>query len=157
MVRPALLLAAVVMTTSPASAGPVFDRLSGQGACFARVYLADHLRRNPAQRVRRIQLRRDRTAPAAENTRARFTVAVGFRTVDAPDLFSTLAICTTRGAVADCLGEGDTGAFRLSLQGEALRVEVERLEVEGSGADLAASDDRVFLVPPAAPNQCQGF
>ena len=148
----------VALLNSTAHAGPVFDRLSGShpltDQCFARFYDAAHLERHPRQRVTRFQLRRDRSSPV--NTRARFTVAVGFRTTDGPDLFTVHGICTTRGSIAECGGEGDTGRFRLKLIGANLSVEIDRLELEDSGADLAESDDRTFLLRPAPAGECQG-
>ena len=143
--------AAGALSTS-ALAGPMFDRVSA--SCFARSYGAEHLARSPAQRVTTISLTRDRTAPAAENSRQRFTVAIRFRTRDSRERFELNGICTTAGAGAHCLGEGDTGEFRLSLQGELIRMEVVRLEVEGLGGDLTQSDDRVFLIPAAQPGAC---
>ena len=157
-----LLMAALAATllASPVQAGPVFDRLSGShqltDQCFARFYNAAHLERHPRQRVTRFQLRRERGGPANANNRARFTVAVGFRTTEGPDLFTVHGICTTRGPIAECGGEGDAGRFRLVLVGANLRVEIDRLELEGSGADLVRSDDRTFLLRPAPAGECQG-
>jgi len=151
-----LILAIFVPST--VHAGAVFDRLSGSEAradlCFARFYNADHLKRHPRQRVTRFQLRRERSGP--ENNPTRFTVAIGFRTTGGPELFEVHGICTTRGAIAECAGEGDAGRFRLALDRASLRVEIDRLEVEGSGADLAESDDRIFLLRPEQLQQCQG-
>ncbi|AVO45666.1 hypothetical protein C6569_11645 [Phreatobacter cathodiphilus] len=148
-------------TATGAEAGPVFERLSGRAAagdpCFARAYDADHLRRNPRQKVVRIHLARERVDVADENNPQRFTVRIGFRLRVDRDSYETNAVCTGDGPAADCTGEGDTGAFRLALAGEALRIEVERLEVEGargSSPDLAVSDDRVFLLRPAAASAC---
>lgn len=156
--RMAMILGAVLAATA-AEAGPVFDRLTGRGAdpCFARAYDADHLRRNPRQTVVRFHLVRERVEVADENRPQRFTVRLGFRLRNDRDSYETNAICSGDGMAADCAGEGDTGAFRLVLAGEALRVEVERLEVEGgrgSSPDLAVSDDRVFLLRPAAASAC---
>jgi hypothetical protein len=158
--RTAMILGMVLAATG-AEAGPVFERLTGGRAggdpCFARTYDADHLRRNPQQRVVRIHLVRERVEVAEENNPQRFTVRIGFRLRADRDSYETNAVCTGDGKAADCAGEGDTGAFRLVLAGEAVRVEVERLEVEGargSSPDLAASDDRVFLLRPAAASAC---
>lgn len=151
---------ASAMCVSIAQAQSVFDRLSGsdrQGdQCFARFYNAAHLKAHPRQRVRRFQLRRDRSGPDSVNNPARFTVSIGFRTTDGPDLFGVHGICTSRGSIAECGGEGDSGSFRLSLVGQNLRVEIKRLELEDSGADLAESDDRVFVLPPVGAEECQG-
>jgi hypothetical protein len=157
--RTAMILAMALATTG-AGAGPVFDRLTGTAGgdpCFARVYDADHLRRNPRQKVVRIHLARERVEVAEENGPQRFTVRIGFRLRADRDSYETHAVCTGGGTAADCTGEGDTGAFRIILAGEVLRIEVERLEVEGArGAspDLARSDDRVFLLRPAAAAAC---
>lgn len=148
--------------STTAFAGPVFDRLSGPAAdrdpCFARAYDADHLRRNPDQRVERISLKRQRVEVPAENNARVFSVKLAFHLRGGDDAYDVVGICRTRGQRADCTGEGDTGAFRLSLSGEGLRLEVDgRLEVEGergSSPDLARSDDRVFLLRPAQPAAC---
>lgn len=159
--RAALIIGMALAATGVAEAGPVFDRLTGSSVrtdpCFARAYDADHLARNPRQRVVRFHLVRARVDVADENRPQRFTVRVGFRLRNDRDVYETNAICTGNGTLADCSGEGDTGVFRLILAGEALRVEVERLEVEGgrgSSPDLARSDDRVFLLRPAAAAAC---
>ncbi|MGQ3355215.1 MAG: hypothetical protein ACT6XY_15035 [Phreatobacter sp.] len=158
--RTAMILGMVLAATG-AEAGPVFDRLTGGRAggdpCFARVYDADHLRNNPRQKVVRFHLVRERVEVAEENNRQRFTVRLGFRLRADRDTYETNAVCTGGGMAADCSGEGDTGAFRIVLAGEGLRVEVERLEVEGgrgSSPDLARSDDRVFLLRPVAASAC---
>jgi hypothetical protein len=149
----------VTMLTSAARAGPVFDRLSGSSQrgdlCFVRNYDAEHLEQHPNQRVTRFQLRRDRGGPDNVNNPLRFTVAIGFSTKHRAARFGAHGICTTRGAIAECGGEGDTGRFRVSLLGQSLRIEVIRLELEGSGADLAKTDDRVFLLQPARPEECK--
>ena len=150
----------VTILTSVAQAGPVFEALSGSSLradqCFVRYYDAAHLERHPRQRVTRFQLRRDRGGPDDSNNPLRFTVAIGFRIKDGPERFGAHGICTTRGPIVECGGEGDSGSFRIALVGQNLRVEVKRLELEGSGADLAESDDRVFLLLPTRPEECQG-
>lgn len=154
-------LALVLLWSSTASAGPVFDRLSGPGAgsdpCLARDYDAAHLRRNPRQKVTHFHMMRERVDVADENGPRRFTVRVGFRLRGVRDFYATNAICTTAGDAADCTGEGDTGAFRITLSGEGVRLVLERLEAEGSrggSPDLARSDDRVFLLQPARAGAC---
>ncbi len=159
--RAALIIGMALTASGVAEAGPVFDRLTGSSArtdpCFARAYDGEHLRRNPQQRVVRIHLSRARVEVAEENRPQRFTVRVAFRLRNDRDVYETNAICTGGGTLAECAGEGDTGVFRLILAGEALRLEVERLEVEGgrgSSPDLARSDDRVFLLRPASAAAC---
>lgn len=156
-----LAMAALAAFLVPAAAGaePIFDRLTGHGEdpCFARAYDAAHLARHPRQRVTHIHLARERVEVADENRRDRFTVRIGFRLRGDSDRYATLAVCTPTGRGADCLGEGDSGEFTLSLSGEALRIDVGRLEVEGergSSPDLAAGDDRVFLMREAPGAAC---
>jgi hypothetical protein len=153
-------LAAAGLAT-PALAQSLFDRVSGPGAgsdpCFARSYDAEHLRRNPRQRVAAIHLVRERVEVASENGPRRFTVRVGFRLRSGAETFSTLAICTPAADGAACAGEGDTGSFRIAPAGEGLRLTIARLEVEGengSSPDLARSDDRVFALRPARAGAC---
>lgn len=154
-------LALVVLWSPAAGAGSVFDRLSGASPggdpCFARAYDAAHLRRNPRQKVTHFHMVRERVDVADENGPQRFTVRVGFRLRNDRDLYATNAICTTAGDAADCTGEGDTGAFRITLSGEGVRLVLERLEAEGSrggSPDLARSDDRVFLLQPVRAGAC---
>ena len=143
-----------------AQAGPVFERLSGPSQladrCFVRYYDAAHLERHPRQRVNRFHLRRDRSGPDDVNNSLRFTVAIEFRIKERRQRFESRGICVTRGSIAECGGEGDTGSFHIALVGKNLRVELKRLELEGSGADLAESDDRVFLLLATRPQECQG-
>lgn len=164
--NPRIAFAAAVLGLAPAAAlaqgGGVFERLSGAtpaaDPCFARSYEPAHLARYPSQRVTQIFLKRERVEVRAENGTPRFTVRLGFRLKGGSDAYSTLALCTRAGATANCSGEGDTGAFRLELRGQTLRVAVERLEVEGatgSSPDLAASDDRLFVLQPAEAAACR--
>lgn len=158
----ALALAGLLAGSPPALAQSVYERLSGPSAdrdpCYARVYDGDHLARHPRQRVARMALKRQRFDLAAENNPRTFSVQLAFQLRGIDDSYAVVGICRTAGLRADCSGEGDTGAFRLSFAGEALRIEVVgRLEVEGergSGPDLARSDDRVFLLGPARPAAC---
>lgn len=163
--NPRIAPLAALIALAPGAAlaqGAVFERLSGgwSGAdpCFARTYEPAHLARYPSQRVTQIFLKRERVEVREENGTPRFTVRLGFRLKGGTDAYSTLAVCTRAGAAADCAGEGDTGAFRLELRGEGVRIAVERLEVEGGRSfspDLAASDDRVFLLRPAEAAACR--
>lgn len=144
-----------------ATAGEVYFRLSGgseaSDPCLARTYDADHLARNPAQRVTRFHLIRNRVGVPDEDGAERFTVRIGFRLRNDSDSYAANGICTTNGAAADCLGEGDSGEFRLELRDSSVRLTVTRLEVEGSrraSPDLARSDDRVFLLHPAPRSAC---
>lgn len=161
ILAPGLLAGAALSASGAAAAAPVFERLSSEGGdpCFARAYDEAHLARHPHQRVVRFTLRRERVDVPGENGAERFTVRIAFRLRSDHDAYATNAICTPAGRRADCTGEGDTGTFRLELSGAAIRVAVERLEVEGqSGAspDLAGSDDRVFLLRPAPAEACAG-
>lgn len=157
-----LALAALPLAGPSAAAQSVFDRLSGPASdsdpCYARVYDGDHLRRHPRQRVERISLKRQRVEVEAENNARSFSVQLAFQLRGIDDSYNVVGICRPAGARAECTGEGDTGAFRLSFSGEALRIEVVgRLEVEGergASPDLARSDDRVFLLRVAQPAAC---
>lgn len=156
------VLASSAAFHAPVLAGQVYSRLSGgapaSDPCLGRSYDEAHLRRNPNQRVTRIHLRRERVSVPDENGANRFTVRIGFRLRGDSDAYAVNGICATSGAVADCTGEGDAGEFRLELRGDDVRVSVERLEVEGargSSPDLAASDDRIFLLRPAPLSTCR--
>ncbi|QCK88293.1 hypothetical protein E8L99_22290 [Phreatobacter aquaticus] len=158
--------AVLVLTTAlcgSAQAFTVFDHITAPprtpDPCFLRVYDGEHLARNPRQRVVRMTLRRVREAPAEENNEARYTVALTFQIRGNRDRFEVNGICTARGEAADCQGEGDAGAFRLSTPpGGGLRLDVvERLQAEGArgfSPDLMASDDRAFLLARVSSTLC---
>jgi hypothetical protein len=156
-----MVLSAWMAGVVAAAAGPVYFRLSGgaqrSDPCLARTYDSEHLARNPRQRVTRFHLIRERVPVPDQNNAERFTVRIGFRLRNDSDSYSVNGICTTHGEVAECMGEGDAGEFRLELRGDAVRVQVTRLEVEGSrgsSPNLADSDDRVFLLQPSQRSAC---
>ena len=151
--RKSILLIAVTMAglgTAPAMAGLLDDYFAG-GACFARSYDRAHMRAHPNQVVTDIHLG---TAPDFQGGGSDVVLDFGF-TQRQGTSYTAEAYCGgTR-----CAMEGDGGSFRLSAQGEALKLSVgDFLAIEGSqdfSVDLADSDDRVFLLYPAKASACR--
>ena len=132
-------------------AGLLEDNFAGGGACFARSYDRAHMRGHPDQTVTDIHLG---TSPSFSDRSAELVLSFGF-TQRGGATYSGDAYCTgTR-----CNIEGDGGSFRLAADGNALKLTVgEFLGLEGEdgfSGDLAASDDRVFLLYPAKASACE--
>jgi hypothetical protein len=146
-------------SAAPSGARPqsLADTLTAHGACFARVYDAAHLASHPNQTVRRFFVGDAGEAWRAVEAAGEFHVAFGFQLVDREDLYSGVALCEPRDSAASCLIEGDGGAFTIESNGEGLRVEATRIEVEGPNdfsPDLALADNRVMLLHSAQANEC---
>lgn len=153
----AIAVAFSLATLSAAQAQSLFERFLASGACYARSYDAAHLAKRPRQTVTHFHLRRAEPDPLRAQNSSRFTVAFGFWVKDAVDLYATLAECRSTAAGAQCLVEGDGGSFTLAQAGNALRVTVSRMEVEGAktfSQDLAHSDNRVMLLYPSNAAAC---
>lgn len=151
----ALLLS--LTTLAEAQAQTLFQRFFTNGACYARAYDAAHLAKRPRQTVTHFHLRRADTDPLRAQNPGRFIVAFGFRVTNAADLYATLAACRSTASGARCLVEGDGGSFTLTPSGDAVRVTVSRLEVEGAKSfsqDLARGDNRVMLLYPSNAAAC---
>ncbi len=125
------------------------DRFSAQ-ACYARTYTADHLTKHPRQLVAHIWFL---NTPSAATGNDRLALEFGFRLRDGR-AYSSFAYCSTDGR---CATEGDGGSVQFTDRGENLRLSViDYLVVEGAdfSPDLSQSDDRVFLLYPAATRVC---
>jgi len=148
-------LAAVLVTAGPiaglgiANAQGFVERFA-DGSCFARVYSADHLARHPGQKVARIWFSADPTMRPdgyAVVLKFAFTLRDG-------RFYQSFAYC---GANGFCGTEGDGGRIQFTDRGQNLRLSiVDYLIVEGDdfSPDLMQSDDRVFLLYPAAAAEC---
>jgi hypothetical protein len=127
------------------------------GACHLRRYAPDHLAAHPAQSVTLIALAPETGAAEADTPVLRLSVAVrGDR-----EIYRATAYCDRWQFPADCLLEGDAGAFRLEAARDgALRLTVapRGISLEGSRGFVALEgtrgDDRLFLIPRAAPGAC---
>lgn len=145
-----------VLTTAGLFAGmeaavaqDIADRFSG-GSCFSRVYSADHLAKHPGQKVARIWFAADSTMPREDGTTA---LRFAFTLRDGRS-YESVAYCRADGF---CGTEGDGGRIQFTGRGENLRMSiVDYLIVEGNDVspDLMQSDDRVFLLYPAATAAC---
>ena len=140
-----------------AEAPTLFEALTRPSACFARAYDAAHLAAHPHQTVIRFFVGEAGAAWRPTQTPGHFNVAFGFQIVGRPDIYAGVGICTPNGDRAACDIEGDGGAFTISRHDDGLRIDVTRMEVEGANdfsPDLAASDNRVMLLRPAAATEC---
>jgi len=154
-------IAAFVMAASSApvsaEAPTLFETLTRPSACFARSYDAAHLAAHPHQTVTRFFVGEAGPDWRATQTPGHFNVAFGFQIVGHSDTYAGVGICTPNGDRAACDIEGDGGAFTISRHDDGLRIDAARIEVEGANdfsPDLAASDNRVMLLRPAAATEC---
>jgi hypothetical protein len=141
---------------SPPASGFVAT-LTAPSACYARVYDAAHLAAHPQQTVTRFFLGDPGEAWRATQSPDHFNLAFGFQVLDRQDIYSGVGICAPRGAGASCDIEGDGGSFAIEPNGEDLRIEVTRIEVEGPrdfSPDLALADNRVMVLRRAQTSEC---
>lgn len=134
---------------SAAHATSLSDRFSAH-ACYARTYSPDHLAKHPRQLVAHIWFL---NAPSAATGSNQLALQFGFRLRDGR-AYNSFAFCSTDGR---CATEGDGGSVQFTDRGENLRLSViDYLVVEGAdfSPDLSQSDDRVFLLYPAATGAC---
>ncbi|MET1415917.1 hypothetical protein ABVF61_26840 [Roseibium sp. HPY-6] len=132
-----------------ADAMRLHDRFSAQ-PCFARTYTASHLANHPKQLVAHIWFL---DAPSATTGNNQLALQFGFRLRDGR-AYSSFAYCSTDGF---CATEGDGGSVQFTDRGTNLRLSVvDYLIIEGAdfSPDLSQSDDRVFLLYPAARGDC---
>lgn len=144
------LASAVILAVTPVYAAE--SALGEPGDCFSRVYDAEHLKSHPDQRVERFAIGHH---PDFQDPNYDLTLLFGFRTRDGNE-YVGVGLCKGN----SCGVEGDGGVFSLSMQGEALRLEVdpERGMSAESAVDfinLAESDDRVFLLYPSSAKACR--
>lgn len=120
------------------------------GACYARIYSADHLASHPGQKVARIWFTVEpgmRPDGYAAVLKFAFTLRDG-------RFYQSVAYC---GADGICVTEGDGGRIQFTSRGQNLRMSIiDYLIVEGDdfSPDLMQSDDRVFLLYTAARAEC---
>jgi hypothetical protein len=155
------VMAAFVVAACSASVSAetptLFETLTRPTACFARSYDAAHLEAHPHQTVTRFFVGEAGAAWRPTQTPGHFNVAFGFQIVGHSDTYAGVGICTPNGRRAACDIEGDGGAFIISRHDDGLRIDATRIEVEGPSdfsPDLAAADNRVMLLRPAAAPAC---
>jgi len=142
---------------APAPEAGLGQSFIADGGCYARSYDAAHLAAHPEQRVNSFHLGDASPEWDAVAQGQQFHVAFGFTLTGGADVYSGVAVCEPAGASVRCDVEGDGGSFTLEHEGDALRVAIARLEAEGPNdfsGDLAASDDTVFVLPPADASAC---
>ena len=144
------LASAVILAVTPVYAAE--SALGEPGDCFSRVYDAEHLKSHPDQRVERFAIGHH---PEFQDPNYDLTLLFGFRTRAGND-YVGVGLCEGN----RCGVEGDGGLFSLSVQGDALRLEIdpERGLSAESAVDfinLAESDDRVFLLYPSSAKACR--
>jgi len=153
-----LFSAILLTTTATVHADTLFDRYfanvdSGK-PCYTRIYDAQHLRRNPHQKIRQITLAFDLTKPGRDKPvdAHQFEVALGMRVRDMTELSLSPAHCSTERSGIVCRAEGDGGTFLIiEVIGDGLRFEGERDAIEVGGKK---SDDNRFILPRIDPERC---
>lgn len=148
---------AVSATGGSAVAEPLFTRYLAGGSCYQRFYDPQHLRTHPRQTITKFHVRAQRPDPIGRENPRRFSVQFGFWLKDRDGGYSALAVCDAKDAAADCNVEGDGGSFRLTPNGDGLKVTLSgRLEIEGDkdfSPNLADGDNRVMLLPKAGDGE----
>jgi hypothetical protein len=120
--------------------------------CFARTYDDAHLKKRPAQRVRKIEIDLSKqNSDGTPNSANRFEIGFALMLTTSPDWYGQAASCKTSGTDFECYLESDGGIFRLTPRnGGGLRLETGEngISLEGSSGDIELSgkegDDRVF-------------
>lgn len=155
----AALGVAVLWAPVGASTPSLSAALTQPRACFSRTYDAAHLAAHPRQTVRRFFVGAAGAEWRATQTPGHFNVAFGFQIAGHADTYTGIGICAPRGARLACDIEGDGGTFTIARNGDGLRIDAARIEVEGEhdfSPDLAAGDNRIMLLRPAAVEACAG-
>jgi hypothetical protein len=140
-----------------------FANADGGKPCYTRIYDAQHLRRNPDQKVRQMTLAFDLAKPGRDKPAdaRQFEVALGLRVRDMTELVLSPAYCSTERSGVVCRVEGDGGTFRIKpgsndglmieVVGDGLRFEGESDAIEVGGKQ---SDDNRFNLPRIDPERC---
>lgn len=163
-IRPLSLAGALALTAAApgaSQAAPAYETYFGGTAdrCYARSYDAAHLAAHPKQRVATIGVSSEKSYKGSDQQPPReFVLGLAFRMKARGEAFANAAICTPAGEGISCYLEGDGGRFALSPSGPALKLTLERVEIEGAKSfspDLAkGGDDRVFLLQRAPMAVC---
>ena len=141
-----LFLSAIAVNPSVASTVDIYTRyfagVSGGKSCYARYYDPAHLNAHPNQTVRRIEVDFDqnrRDHKVTKNTPADFQASFGFMLKRSNEWYGQELACKVASDHFDCYLEADGGKFRLTPEGDGLR-----LEVTGGGGGTRPLDDGYF-------------
>ena len=158
-----LMLAAGI---APGHAESLFEtyflKAAGGTPCYARQYSAEHLAKNPRQRVVAIEINFQPANPdGVVNTAKRFDLGIGVRKRGSAEWFTNSAYCSAENDRFECALEGDGGLFQLRpASGGRLRLESKRDTMAFEGEDSffefggRLSDDNVFLLSRADRRIC---
>ncbi len=151
-----LVFAAPAANAADSFYATYFAGRNGEAPCYARTYDAEHLAKNPKQKVIHFFVTESEAEQMAPPQT--FDLAFGFRLKDSTDAFSSEAGCAAKGDGALCSAEGDGGQFSLTPREDGLLVTiVGRLELEGMESfspNLADSDDRELRLYTSPADQC---
>jgi len=155
-----------VAAPSGSSGEDVLSRHFGRpGDCWLRAYDAEHLSRNPAQRVTRFDLARtygQTEAGPEPNPPGEVHLALRARTRGGTAPLTGLGICLEESATvaeARCGIESDGGGFRLQPSGQGLRLTADARAIlsfgDGPSIDLGQRlEDRVIELARAPASVC---
>ena len=166
-----LFLSAIASNSPAANAVDIYTRyfsgLGGGKPCYARYYDRAHLNAHPSQTVRRIEVDFDkdrRDGNVSKNTAADFRASFAFMLKRSNEWYGQEAFCKVAADHFDCYLDGDGGEFRLTPEGDGLRLEV---TVGGGGTDQIVAEgtdwgmfgkpgggDRVFILRRADRKLC---
>jgi len=144
-----------------------FAEVGGGKACYARSYDRAHLNAHPTQTVRRIEVDFDkdrRDDNATKNTPADFQASFAFMLKRSDMWYGQEAFCQVAADHFNCYLDADGGKFRLTPEGDGLRLEVtgggggtDQIVVEGTDWGMFGtpdSGDRVFILRRADRKLC---
>ena len=167
----ALFLSAIAVNPSAASTVDIYTRyfagVSGGKSCYARYYDPAHLNAHPNQTVRRIEVDFDqnrRDHKVTKNTPADFQASFGFMLKRFNEWYGQELACKVASDHFDCYLEADGGKFRLTPEGDGLRLQItgggggtDQIVAEGTDWGMfggPGSDDRVFILRRANRKLC---
>jgi hypothetical protein len=126
-----LLLSAIAANPSAASTVDIYTRyfagVSGGKPCYAHYYDPAHLTAHSKQTVRRIEVDFDqhrRDDKVTKNTPADFQANFGFMLRRSKEWYGQELVCKVVSDHFNCYLEADGGKFRLTPEGDGLRLEV---------------------------------
>lgn len=155
--------------------GDILEPVHGRSVCYARVYDAEHLRRNPGQKVRSLvlQVRHYHHKPSkfSPDGQRNYYFALAARVKGERGRLVATGECGAGGDLSGCGPECDGGGFTLTRgPGGTLLLDLsdyKRLRMSrgcGGGDDEEDAfvlepgpDDLRFRLSPADPAQCRGL
>ena len=144
-----------------------FAGVSGGKPCYARYYDHAHLNAHRKQKVRRIVVdfnQAQRDDKVTKNTPTDFQAGFGFMLKRSNEWYGQELFCKVIADHFDCHLDADGGKFRLTPEGDGLRLEVtgggggtDQIVVEGSDwgkFGTPGGDDTVFILRRADRQLC---